>query len=111
MNVPFFPTTKRRSRMVEYQVEICYTEALVKRAARDFLVRFVRRDLLTGIAGGLAALVAWLYFGVGWYYAAALGGVGLFLAAVVVFAGMAYVRSALGKFRAAAKPQGDVAVR
>jgi hypothetical protein len=87
-----------------YEVQVHYTEMLVRKAAHRFLARFARRDVAIGLGGVLAGIGAWLALGLHWPYAVALVGAGLVLIALAVFMSLAYVRSALGKFRALADP-------
>ncbi|HYT94329.1 MAG TPA: YcxB family protein [Gemmataceae bacterium] len=87
-----------------HEVAVHYSEGIVRQAARCFLARFIRRDAIIGGGAALLALGAWLGFGFDWPYAAALAGSGFVLVAVVVFVGLAYVRAAVGKFRAMRDP-------
>jgi hypothetical protein len=87
-----------------HEVSVHYTEAIVQRAARQFLMRFIRRDVLIGVAAVLFAVVIWLGFGLDWQYAALLAGLGIALVAMVVFVGFVYVRASVGKFRAMRDP-------
>src|SRR5262249_19788483 len=87
-----------------YEVQVHYNEMLVRKAAHRFLARFARRDVAIGLGGALTGVGAWLGLGLDWPYAVALAGAGLVLVALPIFVGLAYVRSALGKFRALADP-------
>ncbi len=87
-----------------HEVAVQYSEEVVRKAARCFLARFIRRDALIGGAAILLALGAWLGFGLDWPYPAALAGLGCVLVALVLLVGLAYVRSAVGKFRALREP-------
>ena len=97
-----FATEGAEVRRMTYEIRVCYTEAVVRRAAQRFLARFTRRDVAIGLGAALAGAGAWLGLGLDWPYAAALVGVGLALVALVVLVGLAYVRAAIGKFRAMA---------
>jgi hypothetical protein len=83
-----------------YEIQVDYTETVVRRAAMHFLTRFVRRDAVIGLAMVCFAFGAWLGLGVDWRFAAVFACVGLALVSIVSFVGLAYVRSAIGRFRA-----------
>jgi hypothetical protein len=87
-----------------YEISVCYTEAIIQRAAKYFFGRFTRREAVIGLGAVLAGAAAWFGLGLDWAYAVALAGAGLALVAVVVLVALAYVRGAVGKFRAMRDP-------
>jgi hypothetical protein len=82
-----------------YEIQVDYSETVVRRAALHFLTRFIRREAVIGFVLAFVAIGAWLGFGIDWRLAAVFASIGLGLAALVIFVGLAYVRSAIGKFR------------
>lgn len=89
---------------MDYEVEVTYSEATVRHAARCFLTRFIRRDVLIRLGGALMALGALVWLEGTWPYAAILGGMGLALVALVVSVGLAYTHSAVTKFQSMRDP-------
>lgn len=84
------------------EVVVHYTEAIVRQAANYFFARFLRRNVVNVVVGvglPMLGLGAWLLSVLDWPFAAALGGLGIMLVGMVVFAGFAYGRAAVARFR------------
>jgi hypothetical protein len=81
-----------------------YSELLVRDAARCFLIRFARRNLVGAGVAVLIASIVCLLLGADWWYVAALATLGCGLAVLVMMLGLAYTRAAVAKFKAMSDP-------
>ena len=93
--------------MMEQDTEITveYTEAIIRNAAKRFLVRFAVRDTIIGILFALFSLGAYLGTDVDWRLCAVLGGVGIGFVILMISLGFFYIRSSAAKFRAMRDPK------
>ena len=87
-----------------YEIQVVYTEDMVRLAGRRYLVRFARRDTLIALIVVLFAVSLWLTFELDWKQPVGLCALALCLFALVFFVGRRYVRLSLAKFRALKDP-------
>src|SRR6266542_1508692 len=84
---------------MSFEITVRYTEAILRRAARRFLWRFMGREALLPPALFLLALLLWFVFDVREWYVVVLGGGCLMLTAMVLLAGALYTNRAVKRFR------------
>jgi len=84
---------------MSFEITVRYTEAILRRAARRFLWRFMGREALLPPAGFLLALLLWFVLAVREWYVVVLGGGCLMLTAMVLLAGVLYTNRAVKRFR------------
>jgi hypothetical protein len=84
---------------MSFEITVRYTEAILRRAARRFLWRFMGREALLPPAGFLLALLLWFVLDVREWYVVVLGGGCLMLSALVLLAGALSLNRAVKRFR------------
>src|SRR5436305_7677016 len=89
---------------MSFEGTVRYSEAVLRRAARRFLWRFMGREALLPPAGLALALLLWLGFGVRQWYVVALAGGCLALGGLVLLAAALATGRALRRFRTMRDP-------
>jgi len=87
-----------------FQIKVRYTEAILRRAARHVLWRFMGREALLPPGGVLLALILWFVFDVHEWYVIVVGGGCLLLTAMVLLASTLYTARVVKRFRTMKKP-------
>src|SRR5687768_2912574 len=81
-----------------FELQVRYTEPLLRLAARRFLRRFLGREALLVAAGLVLAPALWFGAGVREWYVLALGGGALILGSLLLLIGALYSGRALRRF-------------
>ena len=86
------------------EITIRYSDKLIRSAARQFLIRYVRRDFVLATVAAFFSIGLWLLFEVDWKMPFGLLLLALALILIVFTSGFRYTQLSLTKFRSLKDP-------
>ena len=84
---------------MQYEVTICYSDPIIRAAARRFFLRYARNDAITGMVLILMAVAAWLAFDLDWRLPISLLLLALVVLTLVIATARRYTRRSIANFR------------